>query len=148
MIFCRIFCRRLNQVKVYKRIDNLLYAIGLVVLCFGISYWILYPSGTGKGDDFFLFTFFFIIQPFAFYFGTSVIALRLFRLLKTNDRFWYIFIGCVNLAFGLSAIILFAQDPSYKTWLNDCLLNLMAGALIISDVFVLGQPHPVPGSGS
>ena len=132
--------------KVNNRLDNLLYAIGLVVVCFGFAYWILYPSGTGKGDGFILSTFFFIIQPYAMYFGTSLIALRLFRLLKSNNRIWYIFIGCVNLAFGLSAIYLFIQNPLLKTWLNHCLLNLMAGTLIISDVFLFAEPQPHHGS--
>ena len=51
----------------------------------------------------------------------------------------YVFIGTLNLSIGLICILLFLLGESDAPWLHKCLINMLIGTMIITDVLLLGN---------
>jgi hypothetical protein len=72
-----------------------------------------------------------------------VLALRLFRVIRTNGSFWYIFIGTANLVLGIAAAIyvLFGKAmPLDYLFALTIGFNLFTATYIFIDVFKKAIP--------
>ena len=70
--------------------------------------------------------------------GIICIVLRLIKILKDTNRFFYNFTGILNLYFGiigLSSFIVMQSKMLDSTWIGIFTTDLLLGLIIIADVY-------------
>jgi len=67
--------------------------------------------------------------------GGTLIIIRIFKVIDKNTNFLYCFFGIMNSTLGLSGILFYFIHKINLTGLHDLLLNLLIGAIILSDLF-------------
>ena len=63
-----------------------------------------------------------------------VLVLHLARLIK-SDQLLFTLIAIANMTIGITAVILYLMDKTDLQWLHQCLMNLLAGFILIIIVY-------------
>jgi len=84
--------------------------------------------------------------------GIFAFLLRLFRLaplpvsiekfldgLNNPERFFYIFMGTVNILFGIGAIVLYLFGSANKSIISEFWPHLVLAAILLSDSFIISK---------
>ena len=98
-----------------------------------------YPATNGLGKGFNVVIMYMITAYIALVSGVLMLFLRLLRILKNNNSVVYILVGVLNAVAGILTVVLYMSHNVDLSWLNKCLLNLLAGFLILTDVFILNN---------
>ena len=122
----------------FKREKNrTLFRAFLVVISGVVLLFLLYfPSHRKLGDYFAVSIAWIMISYSALGIGIIYLLLRIFHIIKDNGGLLYVIAGIINAGSGILAIILYMLNGIERGWLHDCLLNLLIGTLIFSDIFL------------
>lgn len=96
-----------------------------------------YGNDNGLGKSFGVAVMYMITRNVVLVLGVAALLARIFKLVKENSHLFYIITGTINFCVGILCIALYFLHQADMPWLNKCLLNLLAGFLIIADTFFL-----------
>jgi hypothetical protein len=69
--------------------------------------------------------------------GVLFLVFRFFKIIRTNYKFIYVFVGILNICEGFLSLVLFFFHGVNVWWFRECLLNSLVGVIIIGDAFLI-----------
>jgi hypothetical protein len=63
-----------------------------------------------------------------------LLFLRLTKMLRQNNSFLYAGVTVMDILFGISGLLLFFSGRANMWWLSQCLLNWLAGLVMLADI--------------
>lgn len=110
----------------------------LIVLILGTSIFLFsYAIYAQPGDFFNVVVIWMMTRYGSLFAGILFLVFRLFKILRTNYKFTYVFIGILNVCEGFLSIVLFLFHGVNVWWFQECLLNLLVGMIILADGFLI-----------
>ena len=123
--------------KLQKKYRSLLISLAITGMLVALSYTLFYPDSSGLGKGFSVAIVYMIVRYAALYAGILILLVRLARLFRRTDSILYILPGTINFLVGAECVILYSLGEADRPWLYKCLLNLLIGALILADAFLV-----------
>ena len=119
-----------------QKLKNLAYS--LIILAIWTSF-VLLVSKRGGSDPGNISVFYFwarLTSIIACFGALLFIGLRIFKVVDKNRNLAYSFFGVANTALGIYGITAYLSQKINIVGLHDLLLNLLAGVIILIDIFL------------
>src|ERR1035438_4693842 len=103
--------------------------ISFIVMLFitGIVFLIYYPGHNEFGNFFGVTIIWMLIEFAGLILGSITLLLRIIKVLKIKQSFFYVFVGTLNLCIGLLCLVMFMLHQVISLWLLRCLVNFAIG---------------------
>jgi hypothetical protein len=119
-----------------RKLNSLLISVIIMIILVIVVLVMAYLDAQGLEEFFSASMSWLVVSNFLMYAGLIYLLLRIFDVAKDNSNAVYSLIGCINLASGILAVVLYFANHYEASFLHPFLLNVLVGTLIFSDVIL------------
>jgi hypothetical protein len=124
-----------------KLCKNILISFFIIGLYTWLLFIYFYPSKSELGESFGVIIMYTITRYSALICGAGVLILRFLKIIESPSALLYQFFAIFNILLGLLGIYFFLFQHWILLWLHESLLNLLMGAIILSDGVLFYQKN-------